>query len=290
MRHSSVSDIDAHVLCLNDSETIRSSLLSLVSNGIANIVVVDGGSADCSIAEMSGLPVTVLESPPGIQVQTLRAMEHMHNRYTFQGEADQIFPKNFLKDLLLELENSGLDVIQGRKYRNFGPGFFAKGQSLFHRVNQPPPGPVDFISGPQLWRTSVLNRVLTEFHENSYSSDTSLAEIIRRRGVRAGIGETLTEEVGHLNYRSFVRRMKNYGEGDYEFFRANCRGWSFRRRMASVFHVLKRYGVSYPVRALRLGHPLRGLIYFWMILVHRYFFWCLKAIRERAVAASRLFS
>lgn len=280
MRHSSVLDVDALIVCLNDSETIRSSLMSLISNGVANIVVVDGGSVDGTIAEISDLPVKILASRPGIRVQTLKAMEHMHNRYTFQGEADQIFTGEFLNSLLQELENMGLDVIQGRKFRRFGPGFFVKGQSLFHRINQPPPGLVDFISGPQLWRTSVLASVLREAIQDNYSADTSLAEIIRKKRLRCGIGETMTEEIGRLDYRAFRGRMKNYGEGDHEFFTANYREWSVSRRMASVFHVLIRYGVLYPLKAIRMGHPFLGVFYFWMILSHRYFFWVVSALRK----------
>ena len=278
MPRATVADIDAHTLCLNDSETIRQSLISLISNGVSKIVVVDGGSTDGSVGQISDLPIEVVVSPPGIQVQVSKAMAYMQKSYTFQGEADQTYNPDFLEMLLAELEVSGFDAIQARKFRSFGPGFFVKGQSLFHTINQPGPGLVDLISGPQLWRTSTLVAVLSEFSENSYSSDTSLAEILRERGVRCGIGKTMTEEIGHLDYKSFLRRMRNYGIGDYHFFTKNWKRWSFSRRVSSVCHILKRYGVHYPLQAAKLGHPILGITYFWMILIHRYYFWIRRAL------------
>lgn len=278
MLRATVADVDAHMLCLNDAETIRQSLISLISNGVSKIVVVDGGSTDGSVSQISDLPIEVFDSPPGIQLQLSKAMAQMRKLYTFQGEADQIYDSDFLEMLLAELLDSGFDAIQARKFRNFGPGFFAKGQSLFHKINQPRPGPIDLISGPQLWRTSTLVAVLSEFSENSYSSDTSLAEILRKRGVKCGIGETVTEEIGHLDYESFLRRMRNYGTGDYYFFSKNRNKWGFSRRVASLSHVFVRYGVRYPLQAIRMGRPFLGVTYFWMILIHRYYFWILKAL------------
>lgn len=267
-------EVDAQLVCLNDEATIRESLISLLKNRVGKMVVVDGGSSDKTLEKIRDLPVEILTSPAGIDRQTALANDHMERPYIFVSEADQVYDEEFVHSLLCELKQSGLDGIQARKYRDFGPGFWAKGQSIFLEINQPGPGPSQFMSGPQLWHRDAFRGLISSMPENgTYSFDTSFSDLIAKRGLRIGIAETATREIGSTDYRAFRKRMKDYGKGDNSFYSQNSPSWSPMRRLRSVLHPFSRYVVQYPVRAAQLGHPVIGTVFFFLIAVHRYFFW-----------------
>lgn len=274
-------DVDAQLICLNDVSTIRQSLKSLVRNDVNKVVVVDGGSTDGSMQAIADLPVVVTTSLPGIGRQTAVATAAMGQTYIFVSEADQVYDSGFISRLKNELNESGFDGIQARKYRDFGPTYWEKAQSLFLTINQPSPGSCDFISGPQIWRSETFKNLVAKLEEkDSYSFDTSLSEVVRDSGVRVGIGNTKTKEIGKCDFLSFRERMKNYGEGDFRFFSENCRDWSTLRKVQSLTHVLRRYCVEYPRKAARVGHPFLGVSYFLLTAIFRYYFWLSRALRE----------
>jgi glycosyltransferase involved in cell wall biosynthesis len=272
-------DVDAQLISLNDVSTIRKSLQTLLSNDVNKIVVVDGGSIDGSMAVIADLPVEVMTSLPGIGRQTAIANAAMGQPYIFVSEADQVYDPGFINRLKNELNESGFDGIQARKYRDFGPTYWDKAQSIFLGINQPSPGACEFISGPQIWRSEIFKNLVAKLEsKDSYSFDTSLSEVIRNSGVRVGIGITETKEIGECDFFSFQNRMRNYGEGDFLFFRENFRDWSTLRKIQSLTHVFRRYCLEYPLIAARMGHPILGVSFFFLTAIFRYYFWFSRAL------------
>lgn len=270
----STRNVSALMVCLNDQATIRRSLQSLETNNVGQIVVVDGGSTDSTLEEMQDLPVLLIRSLPGIRTQIMAGNQAVSQPFVLLGEADQIYERSFVSSLLQELVDSGFEGIQARKTFSRPQSFLEKGHALFLRIHQGTPGPRDMISGPALWKTDDFRRlVLATGASEGYSFDTELGESVQRLGFQVGTGSTPTEEITHINLRSFLRRLDNYGKGDFIFFSSNRSHWNLARKMFSLTHIFRRYGVDYPLRSLREGHPFVGVPYFWLVCVLRYFFW-----------------
>jgi glycosyltransferase involved in cell wall biosynthesis len=274
-----IGEVSAQMVCLNDSQTIRKSVESLLRCGVKKIVVVDGGSSDGTLEQLSDLQVILMTSRPGIRAQTLLANEQMNSLFTFVGEADQLYEDFFVVNLLEELTKFGMDGIQARKIYKNPKSFWEQGEQLFFEIHQPPPGPTQFISGPQIWYTESWKRVVAATQGNEgYSFDTELADAIATSGLAVGIGMTETEEIGPVSFKDFLRRVRNYGFGDDVYYRSNSGRWALRRKIQSITHVFRKYGVIYPLKALVYKRSIIGPAYFWLICGFRYFFWIRAAL------------
>lgn len=270
----STRDVSAQMVCLNDEATIRRSLQSLIANNVGEIVVVDGGSSDNTIGEINDLPVTILRSETGLRTQTLVANAAMNLPFCFVGEADQLFEPDFVDRLLKELLASGHRGLQAAKTFSSSRTFLERGHSLFLDIHQGAPGARDFISGPQIWRTEDFVEVIALTSGNQgYSFDTEIAETIARLGFTVGVGLTSTEEIGAVNFTNFKQRLQNYGAGDFAFYQSNRTEWKMARKVQSLTHIFRRYGLNYPWRAFVAGRGLIGIPYFWTVCIFRYCYW-----------------
>ena len=81
-------EVSAQMVCLDDSQTIRRSVESLLRCGVKKIVVVDGGSSDGTLEQLSDLPVILMTSQPGIRAQTMVANTQMDSVFTVPLKLD----------------------------------------------------------------------------------------------------------------------------------------------------------------------------------------------------------
>ena len=287
-RNFVVDNITVFMVTLNNHDTVAESIASLRLCGARHIVVSDGGSKDGTVARLVSQNVTLIQGSPGIRTQTIAGLEQVVTPLLFVAEADQSFKPDFLARMLLEFETLAFDGLQARKRVASPQGFLGKGQELFFRLHQPSPGPVSMTSGPQLWRLRDYKEVINHMGAiEGYSFDTERAEAASKLGFRLGIGSVETEETGQLTFSRFLSRMRRYGEGDFQFYHLHKKSWSYRRKLKSIFHVLARYGVDYPLRSVRVGRPVLGLSYFWLICFFRNFFWLRAEVMHLLVGEHR---
>ncbi|MEQ9086616.1 MAG: glycosyltransferase [Pontimonas sp.] len=270
------------MICLNDGETIAQSVSSLQQNNIARLIIVDGGSQDDTAAKIRSLGIDVISSAPGIRVQVLRANDQIESEFVFAAEADQEYHPELVTGLLDELRNQGLDGIQVTKTYSGKESWFERSHGRFLEIHRSAPGPTNFMSGPQLWRSSIWKDLILSTSVNEgFSFDTELSRRIGAMGLKVGVSELESEEVGKIDFRDFLDRIKNYGYGDYWFYRTNKGAWSFQRRLMSVLHIARRYFIAYPLKALMRRNLHRNLVlYLWLIGLLRYFFWIMCIAQE----------
>ena len=78
-----------------------------------------------------------------------------------------------------------------------------------------------------------------------YGMDTERSEIIREKKLKVKYLDIFVEESGTSNFEKFISRMRNYGKGDYEFYKNNSKSWGLKRKAKSLTHVFFRYWVVY---------------------------------------------
>lgn len=276
------TSFDVLMICLNDVATIRESVKSLLKNHPSNIVIVDGGSVDGTVEQIRNLGIEPISSVPGIRRQIVLGNSHLQSDFVFLGEADQSFPEGLIGELLDELERTQLDGIQVTKVYRRTSNWFELSHGRYLDVHRRRAGRTDFINGPQLWRTPAWRALIQATIDNEgYSFDTELSEKVRELGFAIGVSALESEEVGQITLKRLVARVRNYGLGDYTFYKTYAQSWSAKRKMQSLSHILRRYGFAYPVVALREHRmPLDFVLYLWTLGTLRYFFWFSKIIKE----------
>lgn len=275
MTTNSEVSVDAIMICLNDAATIHRSVKTLLRNDIARLIVVDGGSRDETVAKVHLHGIGVIVSTPGIRLQVLEANKHVQSDFVFAAEADQEYHPDLVAGLLEELISQQLDGIQVTKSYSGKANWFEKSHGRFLEIHRQPPGPATFVSGPQLWKSTAWKELIRSTSVNEgFSFDTELSRIINIKGFRVGVSALESEEVGGIDFDRFLTRMKNYGSGDYWFYKSNYGMWSARRKAQSILHIARRYFVQYPLRALqRRQHVPSLVLYLWLMGVLRYTFW-----------------
>ena len=76
--------------------------------------------------------------------------------------------------------------------------------------------------------------------------------------------------------------MRNYGHGDYEYYKFFKEKFSFKEKLRSATHIFIRYGIIYPIKSIFTTNPFITIPFLWMILFYRYYFWLKNIIRNKS--------
>lgn len=275
------SSVSALLITYNDAKVLPECLESILNQSLGQIVVVDGGSTDGTIAVADRFQgVDVVSSRLGMKAQSIEGSRVLRNEFVFVAEADHVYPDGFVESLLAELLESDFNGLQGRLDRINTHGFFERGHSAFLRLHNGFQGKRAVIACPQMWRTSDWLALLdSTTGGEGFSFDTERGEAAERLGYVVGVGNSKALEGGEAGFRRFLKRHKNYGFGDADFVRGNWKDWSWRRRAQSLNHVPKTYFVKYPRMAISCKEPVEILGYLWLIGLTRYAFFLMGLLR-----------
>jgi glycosyltransferase involved in cell wall biosynthesis len=270
------------LICLNDEDRIEGMISSLGNLSNTELIVVDGGSSDQSVHIAKKYTDKVFISKKGMLNQTLFGVNQATGKYIFLAEADHLYDENLLDNLKEELLKNNYNGVQASMDYIYNSNFWEKGHLEFYKIHFLKLGERRFISGPQLWKKESIHDILTniEVEAQGYSFDTQRAEIINKLGMKVGVSRFKVYESNRLNKIKFINRFRNYGHGDFEFYKNNSYNWSLKRKLKSLTHVFFRYGISYPYNSIFHGNPSIGLPYFWLIMIVRYFYWLKRYLYE----------
>lgn len=161
--------------------------------------------------------------------------------------------KGDLERLLNDLLDNKFVIVQSQLKSFSNMNWMNRGEEqmwdLFHNI----PGPKQMIGvAPAMYRKSIFERILFDDRITKTIDDTDfIYRLSRLPDVRYGIGNTKIAQLHTDAYRDYIKKFKWYGIGDGEF----C--IKHRNRAPSMwFHLLIRYPLIYPVRAI-----LKGKIY-----------------------------
>ncbi len=256
------------VVCVrNEEKRLRDCLESVVRNQPDEIILVDGGSTDATVAiarQFQG--VRVIESPSSnLTRDRQKGIDSARNDLIAMVDADHRLADGDLASLCRDMDEFRLDIVQSGLVSHSRGGFWDSAEEAsWELTHNNPPGPRAMVgTAPAIYRKHVF-----DFARFIY-------RLSRFPQLRFGIGRTRVRQYHFSDFRTYVKKFQWYGKGDGEFCRKNP-----NRAPSMLFHLLLRYPVVYPLRALRHGQwravpffVLQGLLRFTGLV--RYF---LKAI------------
>ena len=250
------------VLCArNEADRIEKSITAIKACGPDELIVVDGGSTDETVAIAEALGVRVIRSggrglAPDRQ---LGADNASHDLIAFI-DADHRPAPDALDGLIADLEEFSLDVVQAGVGIEDN-GFWNRAEHDAMVVFQHQPGPRKQMIGvaPTLYKREVLQAVRFDEVNKDQSDDADLFKRIVDTGrFTFGVGRTVVPQYHHPEFSDYMGKFRWYGRRDAEFIRTHK-----DRAHSMLFHLFFRYPVWRPIKALFTGRP-RAAVYFWI--------------------------
>lgn len=275
------SGLNIFLCTLNSQNYVAEVLETVVGNrGIPSCLIVsDGGSTDQTAAIAKKYTENVVISQPGFIHQFNSAKSLFIYDKTLWIEGDHRFPSNFIPDIINEFKNSDFDALQGSLKCINKNNYWEKGYAYFYEIHQRIKGPKNIVSGPLLWKTTILFDVMQEQNQEAgFASDTQSAEIFKKKGYKGGLANTFAYQVQSLNKTSLKSKMNKYGNGDFIFYSTNSPNWSLRRKMKSILHPFVQYSIGYAFLSFR-EFKWKYIPFFVYLTYWRYLGWIKSALK-----------
>ena len=250
------------VLCArNEADRIEKSIRAIQACQPDELIVVDGGSTDDTVAIAERLGARVIRSGgKGLAPDRQLGADHATCDLVAYIDADHRPTPDAINGLRRDMEEFGLDVVQAGVGIEDN-GFWNRAEHDAMVVFQHKPGPRSQMIGvaPTLYRREVLQAVRFDEVNKDQSDDADLFKRIVDTGrYTFGVGRTVVPQEHHSDFSEYVGKFRWYGRRDAEFIRTHP-----DRAHSMLFHLFVRYPIWRPIKAFAMGKP-RAAIYFWV--------------------------
>lgn len=257
--------MSAVVIALNEARRIEACLVALKATNVAEIIVVDGGSSDqtVAIAEKYADQVIISEKG-GVAKDRQLGIDAAKHDIIAMIDADHRPNPDDLDKLWQDMLHYNFDVVQSG-VRMTGQGFWVQAENdamaVFHHI----PGPRTMIgTAPALYKKAVFSDVRFEDADPDVSDDADFSYRLHKHGgYTFGVGSTVIDQEHFPHIREYIKKFRWYGGHDAGFcFKHKSRAPSM------LFHLFVRYPIIRPLTALLKGRP-RAIPYFWLVSIFR---------------------
>lgn len=249
-------DVTIVVCAKNEEARIGACLDSLKDQDTRRIIVVDGGSTDATVLIALNFGADVRISYAGnLPTDRQIGADRADTPLVCFIDADHRLAPGDLARLIGDLERADLDVCQAGI--RIAPGsFWNRAESDFLDLTHNVPGERHMIGvAPTIFRRGVFARLRFSGQGTPSIDDTDFFYRLHRdTPLRTGIGSTVITQAHEGSWRSYAAKFRWYGRGDGEFCRKHP-----ERRASMWFHLLVRYPLIYPARAIRARRPRAAL-------------------------------
>ena len=249
------------VICArNEASRIERAIASAKACNADELLVVDGGSTDETVAIAERLGVKVIRSGGfGLAFDRQLGADATSSTHVAFIDADHRPAPDAITSLLSDMESFGFDVVQAGVGIEDN-GFWNRAEHDAFVVFHHRPGPRHQMLGvaPAIFRKDVLQAVRFDEHNRLQSDDADLFKrIVDARKYHFGVGRTVIDQEHHSSLSDYVAKFRWYGQRDAEFMIKHP-----ERAHSMAFHLLVRYPIWRPLKALFMGRP-RAIAYFW---------------------------
>lgn len=270
MTHTAFRGLSVVVCAKDEAHRIEACLQSLAGQGAHEVIVVDGASTDATTSIARRMGATVIVSSAGsLAADRQLGADFASGTLIAFIDADHRLPPYALNALADSLDRLGMDVAQAGLAIT-PRSFWNRAESDFLALVHNRPGVRDMVgTSPAVFRREVLEAV--RFADVGGIDDTDwMYRLHRDTAYRTGMADVVIEQEHAPTLRSYLAKWHWYGRGDGAFCRTHP------ERAASMrFHLLVRYPLLYPARALIALRPraavyalLQGITRAWAAFVH----------------------
>jgi len=252
----STRKVSAVVCTLESENTIVSCLESLRSGGVDEIILVDGGSKDATVAKSKGLYDILLRDPGlGLGLARNLGLRASTCDYVLNFGSDNVASQSMVKIMLSTLIDSNSAAV-GAMTRVTAQNYW--GRSInFWRIARFRVGYAPVVGTPSLFVASILSENLFNT-KRTWSDDGELCDRLAELGHSFYNSEAIVYEIGRNSWRDVLTRWRMYGISDWETFSGlREEGASSRRLWKSITHPF----VVELIRPLRTLNSLRNVQY-----------------------------
>lgn len=237
------------VVCVKNEETrLEECLKRICLNEPDEIIVVDGSSKDrtVEIAYKYTDKVIITENSNLTHDRQI-GLDAAKNEYIAMIDGDHRLEKGDLDSLYFDLVDNGYSIVQSQLKSYSNNNWMNKGEEQMWDINHNIPGARDMIGvAPAMFRKSIFKKIQFDDTITKTIDDTDfIYRLSLLSDIKYGIGKTKIAQLHSSSYKDYIKKFKWYGIGDGEF----C--IKHKNRAPSMwFHLLVRYPIIYPIRAL----------------------------------------
>lgn len=244
------------VVCVrNEERRLRECLTTVYTNNPDEVIVVDGGSTDATVAIAREFPrVQVIESPhSSLTADRQKGIDATRNELVAMIDADHRLRPGDLDALYRDMQEFNLDIVQSGLVSYKNHGFWDRAEeAAWELTHNNPPGERRMIgTAPAIYNKRVFDFVRFDDRITTSMDDTDfIYRLSKFPQLKIGVGRTKIMQFHFADFRTYVKKFQWYGKGDGQFCKKHP-----NRAASMVFHLLVRYPILYSWRAIRAGHP-----------------------------------
>ncbi len=241
------------VVCVRNEESrIKDCLETVFLNEPDEVILVDGASTDRTVEIARGFPGIKIISTQKSNLTRDRqiGIDNARNELVAMVDADHRLRKGDLESLVRDLKNFNFDIVQSGLLSYKNHGFWDAAEEESWELTQNIAGQRNMVgTAPAIYRKKLFEKVRFSDEITATIDDTDFAyRLSLHPEFRFGVGETKIRQYHFADFSTYVKKFQWYGKGDGEFCRKHP-----RRAPSMIFHILVRYPVIYPLRAVRNG-------------------------------------
>tara|TARA_R110002051_G_scaffold262918_1_gene322799 strand:- start:854 stop:1666 length:813 start_codon:yes stop_codon:yes gene_type:complete len=249
------------VICArNEEERLADCLEAVLALNADEIVVVDGGSTDGTVAIAEAYGVAVVRSGGrGLAFDRQLGIDRTRGDLIAMIDADHRPAPDLIGRLWGEMQKYDFAVVQAGVAivpNSFWTRAESEAMESFHHR----PGPRKTIgTAPALYDRTLFEQIRFDTTDPDVSDDTDLClRMTRIEGLKFGIGDCTVDQLHFPLFRDYVKKFSWYGQRDAAFCRKHP-----DRFGNMLFHLLVRYPVFRPAQAVLSGRFLAPA-WFWL--------------------------
>lgn len=239
--------VSVQICTLNEEANIGDCLASVAANNPEEILVIDGGSGDRTVAIAESFGARVL-APGRLGLGPSRQLGFMstHSKFTAFVDADDRIGPTWLTEMISELEAGRYAALQSQLRAVQTGSWWTSGWNQYFIESVRPAADTTMVGRPAVFVTSFLQEEAAAL--TSLDEDTHLSRRFELRGLRQGIGHAVAYRHVEQTWAENSKKWQSYGRG-YRGFVAEHP----ERRNAILKHMLVTVPLTRSIRPVLRG-------------------------------------
>lgn len=249
--------VSVQICTLNEATRIRPCLDAVWVNNPEEVLVIDGGSSDETVAIAEAAGARVL-TPGHLGLGPSRQLGYMSTtcRYSAFVDADDLISPTWIATMVRDMEAGGFAALQSSLRAVRTGSWWARGWDQYFKESVRSTADTNMVGRPAMYVTSVLQSIQEPLP--SLDEDTHLSRQLELQGLRMGVGTALAYRYVEESWLENKKKWESYGRGYRNFVDAHP-----ERRRALLRHIAFTIPIARSARPVLRGHldqPLFGLL------------------------------